>query len=252
MKLSVILICWNSLSFLREALASLTEALTDIDEHEIIVIDNGSTDGTDQFIASQYPHVIYRRLSENKGVAYARNRGMELAQGEYVWLLDDDTIVNDKAITTMLRYMELHPHCGICGCRLVDAQGNTQQSYKPYPGLGVKLRNLFMKGHTVDPYAAQIAEGEPFEPVYIIGACQLIRREVIQRIGLLDERIFYGPEDADYCLRARANGWRVAYLSHVKIIHHWQRITNRNPFTGIARKHTMALLYFYCKHRKIC
>ncbi|MBO7317623.1 MAG: glycosyltransferase family 2 protein [Bacteroidales bacterium] len=255
MQLSVVLICWNSLNYLREALASLQETLTASTESEIIIIDNGSTDGTDTFIATHYPQVTYRRLPENRGVAYARNRGIELAQGQYVWLLDDDTIANSEALNEMLQYMHTHPQCGICGCRLLNANGETQESYKPYPSLAIKVRNVLQSrlgGNTpADYYAREIALGTPFEPTYIIGACQLIRREVIVQIGLLDEKIFYGPEDADYCIRARKAGWHTAYLPQVGIVHHWKRITNRSPFSRIGRKHTAALIYFYCKHRKL-
>ena len=256
MQLSVVLICWNSLTHLREALSSLQETLSVTTDAEIIIIDNGSTDGTDTYIAQHYPQVVYHRLPSNRGVAYARNRGIEHARGRFVWLLDDDTIPNSKALATMLRYMETQPLCGFCGCRLVNAAGDTQLSYKAYPGLGVKIANVL---HTLlrrgtppaDPYATQYAQGEPFEPTYIIGACQLIRREVIDAIGMLDEKIFYGPEDADYCIRARQAGWRIAYLPQVCITHHWKRITNRNLLSPIARRHITALIYFYCKHRKL-
>lgn len=255
MQLSVVLICWNSLAYLREALASLHSTLRATTDSEIIVIDNGSTDGTDRYIAQNYPQIIYRRLPRNRGVAYARNRGIELAKGEFVWLLDDDTTADHTALETMLSYMQQHPECGICGCRLVNTEGETQQSYKPYPGLGIKtgnvLQSLFRTQKSSDRYAKEIKTGKPFEPTYIIGACQLIRREVIEQIGLLDEKIFYGPEDADYCIRARNSGWHIAYLPQASIMHHWKRITNRNLFSPIARRHIAALLYFYCKHRKI-
>ena len=277
MQLSVIFICWNSLPHLRKALASMRETLNVASSSEIIIIDNGSTDGTDDFIAARYPYAIYRRLSENRGVAYARNRGIELAQGEYIWLLDDDTIANAQTLRTMLCYMHETPQCGICGCRLTDSSGNVQQSYKTYPGLGIKQRNLFhsiwqnnilhirlfnkkttnrphsdIQSPSPDPYAEQVAAGKPFEPVYIIGACQLIRRTVIEQIGMLDQHIFYGPEDADFCIRAKKAGWHIAYLPQTTMIHQWQRITNRNPFSPIARRHIAALFYFYRKHRKIC
>lgn len=256
MQLSVVLICWNSLSYLREALASLQKTVQAATDSEIIVIDNGSVDGTELFIAQNYPNITYQRLPQNRGVAYARNRGIERASGEYIWLLDDDTIANREALATMLDYMQHHPQCGICGCRLMCDNGETQQSYKPYPGLNIKIRNvlrslLHCSGYPSDPYAKEISTGKPFEPTYIIGACQLIRREVIEQVGQLDENIFYGPEDADFCIRTRQQGWHIAYLPQAGIIHHWKRITNRNLFGSIARKHTAALIYFYRKHRKI-
>lgn len=249
MKLSVVIICWNSLPNLRQLLESLPEALSDIDS-EIIVVDNGSTDSTADFMASRWPALTYLRLDRNYGVAYARNRGIERAAGEYIWLLDDDTVVNPAAVGAMLAYMDANPRCGICACALRDFDGNLQRSYKPYPGLGIKLRNL-LGLRQADPYAAEVSRGEPFEPVYVIGACQLIRREAFDRAGLLDQHIFYGPEDADFCLRVRKAGLSVAYLPGVSIIHKWKRITTRRPLSKTGREHIRALLYFYVKHRRL-
>jgi len=83
---------------------------------------------------------------------------------------------------------------------------------------------------------------------YLIGACQVIRRELFDRVGLLDERIFYGPEDIDFCLRVRRAGWGIQWLHSVRIIHHEQRTTKRNPFSRISLRHYLALVYFFRKH----
>lgn len=247
MTLSVVVICWNSLANLRVLLASLPGALKGI-ESELIVVDNGSTDGTGRFISENYPQALYRRLERNMGVAYARNRGIEMSRGRFVWLLDDDTVINPEATAMLLGHMQNHPQCGIAACRLTDADGNEQQSYKSFPGLGVKVRNML--GINSNPYSEMIARREVFSPCYVIGACQLIRREVIDCVGPLDEHIFYGPEDADFCLRTRAAGWGVDYIPSVSIIHKWKRITNRSPFSAMARRHISALLYFYRKHHR--
>lgn len=247
--LSVVIICWNSLANLQGLLASLPAALAGIG-HEIILVDNGSSDGTDRYIAATYPDIVYRRLDRNRGVAYARNRGIELASGRYIWLLDDDTVVNADAVGALINYMEAHSCCGICACALRAPDGALQRSYKLFPGLMPKLRGLLgMEG--TDPYAPEMSAGLPFEPEYVIGACQLVRREVFDAVGLLDEHIFYGPEDADFCLRARKVGWHVVYLPAVSIVHKWKRITSRRPLSAIGRAHIRALFYFYRKHRRL-
>ncbi len=246
MKLSVIIICCNSLGNLKSLLESLVPAIEGI-QSEIIITDNGSTDGTQEFIAGNYPSINYLRLNSNRGVAYARNRAIERAVGEYIWILDDDTLVNAPAIHSLLDYMNEHADCGIAACALHSADGARQLSYKPFPGPILKLRNVLGIG-SKDPYAELVAAGEPFEPVYVIGACQLIRRALINGIGMLDEAIFYGPEDADFCLRARRAGWHIAYLPQTSIIHHWQRITTRRPFSKTGRAHMRGLLHFYLRH----
>ena len=247
--LSLVVICWNSLARLRQLLDSIPAALAGI-PHELILIDNGSTDGTDVYMAAHHPEIIYRRLDSNRGVAAARNRGIALAKGDYIWLLDDDTAINSAAIGEMLRFMDETPDCGICGCALRTPQGELQQSYKPFPSVGVKLRNV-LGLRTADPYADAVAKGEPFRPFYIIGACQLIRRQTLAEVGALDERIFYGPEDADFCLRAARKGWSTCYIPAVSIVHHWKRITTRRPFSKIGRAHIRGLLHFYLKHRRL-
>lgn len=246
-RLSVIIITWNQLSYLQECLHSLHPVMRREDV-EVIIVDNGSNDGTDQYLARNYPQVRLHVNACNKGVAYARNRGLELSKGSKILFLDNDTIVNENAISGLEAYLDEHPQVGLCACRLVDGNNRIQDSFKPFPGLWLKVKNVLrITGHVPD---LQIPTS-PFEPVYVIGACQMIRREVIDCIGLLDERIFYGPEDADYCLRIVAHGWKVVYLPQYMIIHHWRRATNKKLFSRLAWKHFCALCYFYAKYKRI-
>lgn len=245
MKISAIIICRNSLDNLRNLLTSLQESLADY-VHEIVITDNASTDGTEEYIKAHYPEVKYMRLAKNHGVAYARNRAIERADGELLWILDDDTIVNPTAARELVTYLHAHPHCGIAACALYSSDGRRQQSYKPFPGPWLKLKNI-LGIPSADPYDSQLKAGAPFEPVYLIGACQMIRSRVIEEIGMLDQEIFYGPEDADFCLRARRRGWQIAYLPQVSIIHHWRRSTTRRPWSPLGRAHLRGLIHFYLK-----
>lgn len=245
--LSIVIISWNSLPMLKECLASLGGVL-ESDGIELVWVDNGSTDGAAEWISCNFPGAVTEILPENRGVAYARNRGVEKSSGKYILFLDDDTIVGSEAIGAMIRYMDSHPHVGICGVSLVNTGGQLQDSFKEYPGLGVKIRNVFnsllkRRKDVKRPVAA-------IEVEYLIGACQMIRREVFAAVGLLDENIFYGPEDADFCIRAHRAGYGVVYLPVVSIIHHWRRVTSVNLFSPLARKHFKALIYFYRKHNR--
>ncbi|MCD7973617.1 MAG: glycosyltransferase family 2 protein [Candidatus Azobacteroides sp.] len=267
MKLSIVIISYNSLSFLKPCLASLKETLRDPAQAELIIVDNGSEDGTAQFINQEYPEVRFLPLQKNKGISFARNRGIEKASGDYILLLDSDTIANKTAIDGMLDYMNQHPETGICGCQLVSTENNVQDSCKPYPSLTYKANNLlsslYLKMGWKRAALKKAAENEkfnygdlsslpePFSPVYLIGACQMIRKEVIARIGLLDEHIFFGPEDADFCIRTRNAGWNIIYLPHLRIIHHWQRATTKKIFSGLMFRHFCALIYFYGKYKNI-
>lgn len=249
LKLSIVIISWNGRQLLRGCLDSLGFVLANR-RCEVIVVDNGSTDGTAAMVRKDFPTVRLRVLSRNFGVSYARNRGLEWAGGKYLWLLDNDTVVKPEALTGMLQYMETHAECGLCACRLVDASGRVQASPKRYPGLGEKLANVTHRHDYRYSYPLPQMQHE-FEPDYLIGACQFFRRTVYEAVGPLDERIFYGPEDADFCLRVRAAGWHLAYLPQFSLLHYCQRATWHRLFTPLARRHMAGLLYFYAKYRRL-
>ena len=264
MKLSIVIITCNTINFLHSCLTSLQNTLAGSDT-ELILVDNGSTDETISFIESHYPKTKLIKLAENKGVAYARNRGIEQAKGNYILLLDSDTISNHEAIIGMVRYMNENSEVGVCGCRLVSPKGAVQDSFKKYPAIGYKLNNLLialsgrwgmkrwekrlLKQNEQHTYGNPALICAPFSPDYLIGACQMIRKEVFEEIGLLDEKIFFGPEDADFCIRAARRGWKIVYLPTSQIVHHWQRSTSKKLFSALTFKHIQALFYFYRKNR---
>ena len=212
-------------------------------------MDNGSTDGAAQYVAEHFPSATVIRLPQNRGVAVGRNAGLRQARGEYILILDDDTEAGAEAIDAMQSWLDGDPGTAIVGTALRDAEGRLQQSYKPYPGLRQKVANVLRAKLRLKEKEPQLPSG-PIHPEYIIGACQMMRRSLLDEIGLLDEAIFYGPEDADLCLRATAAGHRVTYLPQPSIIHKWRRITTRRLTSGTARRHLQGLLHLYRKHRR--
>lgn len=247
-KISFVIITWNGWTLLRDCLESMGDLLQR-DDVEVVVADNGSSDGTVKLLQKNYHNVIVVELPKNMGVAYARNRALEKASGDFLFIIDNDIILNDEAVNGMLDFMETHKEVGLCGCQLVDADGKVQPSCKHYPGIGQKMAN-FRKSDGYHYSYDRATMATPFEPDYLIGACQLVRREAFEEVGLLDEKIFYGPEDADFCLRMRRKGWKLVYLPQFRIIHHCQRITSRRILSPIGRKHIRGLIYFYCKHKR--
>ena len=236
-RLSIILITYNGLGFLTRCLASLHTFIED-DTCEVIIIDNYSTDGTLDFLRENYPQLQLILNSENRAVA----------KGEKLLLLDNDTEANDDAINAMSDYLDAHPDVGLCSCRLVDKDGIPQDSCKPYPGLMIKVRNVLGIGNKMR-YVPD--KDGIIEPVYVIGACQMFWRKVVDKVGMLDEHIFYGPEDADWCIRIKREGWKTHCLNNYTIIHDYRRSTRRSPFSKLGRMHIKALLYFYWKHKKL-
>lgn len=236
-KVSYILISHNGLHFLQQLLPSLEHQMRRKDV-EVILVDNGSEDGTNDFISTHYPNIHFLSLFTNRGVAYARNRAMEHAKGQYLFILDNDTIINDAAVEGMEKYLDTHSKTGLVACQLQGPDGSVQNSYLPYPGIRSKLAHIFNTTH------------KKAQPIYVIGACQMIRRQAFEQVGLLDETIFYGPEDCDFCLRVRAAGWLVEYLSQFSIIHICQRVTHNHLFSSLTYKHLLGLIYFYRKYHR--
>ena len=248
-KISYIIITWNGLDYISRLLRSMERQLAREDV-EVIVTDNHSTDGTIDYLQTNYPHIRLICLPENKGVAFARNTALRQASGEYLLVLDNDIQITNEAVIAMEQYMDAHPEAGMCGCKLLYPDGTTQPSCKPYPGIREKWRSFRRAGQPA-VYARQMEGNEPFEPTYIIGACQMIRSSVYRAVGELDEAIFYGPEDCDYCLRISRAGWKVVYLPAVHMYHHCQRLTRMKPFSRLGWQHLKALAYFYWKYKKI-
>lgn len=246
--LSIIILTWNNIDATRKCLASLA-AVNSRDDVEIIVIDNGSTDGTPAAIRREFPSVRLTVNPQNRGIAAARNQGFIKARGNKILILDNDTIVNADAIEGMERYLDEHSDVGLCACRMTDAQGNVQPSFRPFPGVVSKVYSLLRISRPLSHYKAD--EDGSIEPFYVIGACQMIKREAVEQTGMLDEAIFYGPEDADYCLRLRKAGWRIKYLPHLSIIHTYQRTTSKHPFSVLGYKHFKGLLHLYKKYGRL-
>ncbi|MCM1319905.1 MAG: glycosyltransferase family 2 protein [Muribaculaceae bacterium] len=253
---SIVIISWNSLGMLKKCLSSLDGYLNRQDV-ELVWVDNGSTDGAAEYVKHSYPGTKVILLPQNMGVAYARNRGVEAASGRYILFLDDDTEATVEALDILVEYMDLHPEVGIVGCALRDAQGRLQNSFKGYPGLLCKVKNvLSAKLHITALKEKCGLKSEPklpsqvIYPTYIIGACQLLRREVFEKVGLLDEHIFYGPEDADFCIRAARKGYLTAFLPYISIRHHYRRITAKRLTTPASKAHIKALRYFWRKHHR--
>lgn len=250
--LSIIILTCNQRIFTERVLLSLDGFMQATPDAEVIIVDNGSSDGTSDAIAGMglkwCAQLKYLSLPKNLGVASGRNAGIKQASRDVIMFLDNDTIVNGESISYMHDRLISDSTIGIIAPSLWSPDGTLQDSAKPYPGLGLKLRHFIsQKWHRSDEIQ-KVVECEPF---YVIGACQMFRHEILQKIGLLDERIFYGPEDADFCMRVRDAGFRIIYDPYARIIHDWQRATSRRRFSRLSFLHVRGLLHFYVKHRRL-
>lgn len=250
---SVIILTWNSEKHIAACLASLERGLNAFSS-EVIVIDNGSRDQTRSVVREARPDVQLISNPQNRGVAPARNQGIRLAHGDYILILDDDTVVQPGALDCLIRYMEDQPETGLCGPKLVGADGELQFSCRRFPTLIDKLARRLplppaaVRKITRESEMADWDHRTVRSVDYVIGACQIIRRRSLQEVGLFDERIFYGPEDVDMCLRLQQAGWSVVYNPNAVVMHKERRAT-RSVRSGLTWKHVWGLGYYFWKHR---
>jgi hypothetical protein len=251
---SIIIITWKMHDLLEICLKSLYRYTTGIN-FELVIIDNNSCDGTSEMIKEKYPDVILITNPSNKGVAPARNQGMQISKGKYILILDADMEFVENSVLKLFKFMELNPKYGMVGSKLIDSNGAIQFSCKRFPTLlsflfrRLEKFSLIAESKVLQHHTMQDWDHSSIRFVdYLIGACQFIRHEVVRGIGYYDSNIFYGPEDIDYCIRIWRAGWQIAYYPETKIIHHEQRITKRKILSIISIKHLWGIIYLYKKY----
>lgn len=251
MDLTCILLTWNSAAYVDRCLRSI---FTDLDgsglSFELIVIDNGSSDGTLAALGRlARPELLVIPLGHNTGTTFSRNIGLRMARGEFIAILDSDIEIHQAgAFAQGLRYLRAHPDVGIAAPQLRFPSGRYQKTIDIFPTLTHKVRR-FLTLRTMEEQEGQQARGDaPRDVDYAVSAFWMLPRSVPDRVGLLDEKIFYAPEDVDYCLRVALSGLRVVYLPQVVATHHAQEISRRRLLSKSFREHLKGLAYFYRKH----
>jgi hypothetical protein len=220
---------------------------------EVIVVDNASTDDTLDMLAAEYSAARLIKNTYNLGFTRPVNQALQVSQGRYMLLLNPDTIVLPGAINALVDYMETHTEVGICGPKVLNRDGTLQKACKRgvsrpwaafsyFSGLSALFpRSKFFGGYLLN----YLDEDEIHEVDGISGSCMLIRRSVVEQVGLLDERFFAYQEDADYCFQVKQAGWKVVYLPVAQIIHYGGQGGSRSqPYKSIFEWHRSYYLYY--------
>lgn len=253
MRLSVIIVSYNVKYYLEQCLASLQKSLKGIDS-EVIVFDNHSHDGSVAYNSSLFPNVKYISCSHNLGFAKANNYAIRQSKGDYILLLNPDTIVGESTMEKALSFITSHHEAGAVGVRMMKANGaDAKESRRGVPTpltAFYKFSGLckyFPRNHRLGKYYMGWLPWDKENEIEVVsGAFFLLRREALEAIGLLDEQFFMYGEDIDLSYRLLKGGWHNWYLP-VRILHYKGESTEKSSFRYVHVFYK-AMLTFFKKH----
>jgi len=220
---------------------------------ELILIDNASTDDTLTMLQADYPTAHLTMNEKNEGFTRPINQALRQSRGRYMLVLNPDTIVLPGAFNELISYMDVHTDVGICGPKVLNRDGSLQKACRrgvsrPWAAFSYfsGLSSLFPHSKFFGGYLLNYLDEDAIHEVDgVSGSCMLIRRQVIDQVGMFDERFFAYQEDADYCFQAKKAGWKVVYLPDAQIIHFGGQGGSRvQPYRSIFEWHRSYYLYY--------
>lgn len=246
---SFVVICYNNRTLIGDCIESIYRHVTDGD-FEIFVSDNGSTDGSVAYIKKDFPDVVVVENGRNLGFARANNAALRCARGAYCVLLNSDARLTAGALATIREYMEAHPDAAVAGGALVHGDGSPQNSVAAYPSFLTEIGAKFLlKAIFPKRYPGKVHRfPEPVDVDSIIGACMVVRKSAVEKVGMLDEDYFFFIEETDWCYRMKRAGYRVVAVPEARIVHLQGKTAGRYP-VRVKIEYYRSLFVFMEKHR---
>lgn len=242
--IAVIIVNWNAREDLRRCLLSLYVEPKPTAAYEVWVVDNASEDGSAGMVASEFPQVQLVVNTENAGFSKANNQAIARTDSRYVFLLNSDAFIHSGALDQLVAYADAHPQAGIVGPKVLNSDGSLQFSCRRFPSLGAGFfrntylgrlfpHNKFARDYLMNDFdhARDIAVD------WVSGCAMLIRRDLLEKIGALDERFYMYCEDVDICQRAWEAGWGVVYAPQAVVTHAIGRSSDKNADRMIIEFH---------------
>ena len=222
--LSITIVTGSSKEMLRDCLKSLLVDNADMPA-EIIIVDNATRNGVVEMLQSEFPHIPLIINAWREGFATNQNRAMRASHGACILLLNDDTIVRPGALRALCGFLDQHPKTGAIGCRLENPDGTLQKSCYKFPSPARSLaENLFLVAAFPNHPWWGDYRAWPHDQTravdFVIGAAMMVRREVIDTVGFLDEGFFVYAEETDWCKRMHQAGWQVAFTPDAAVVHY--------------------------------
>ncbi len=252
--LSIIIVNYNVRDFLMHALESIQRAVVTI-PHEIFIVDNASVDGSVEMVKNRFPDVNLIENQINKGFAAANNQAMKASSGEFIVLINPDTVVQEDTFSRLIEFMEKNPDAGAATCKILNPDGSFSVDSRhsiPTPMTAfwkqIGFSRLFPKSKIFAGYNLTYLDENEIYPVDAIsGSFMFIRRAAFEKVGYLDEDYFMYCEDVDYCYRITRSGWKVYYAPVSDIIHYKGESTKKNNLDYVLN-FNKSLYLFYKKH----
>jgi len=250
MKLSVVIICWNDLRVIRDCLRSIYEG-THATNFEVVVSDNGSVDGSVEFIRKHYPAVRIVENQQNLGFARGNNTGIRASRGEYTLILNPDTIIHEGALDKLVEFADRHSEAGAFGCRVLNPDGTYQVSARLFPtvlrywvsALGLSKLSSFFIYEEYPRWHGDTERSIDWQS----GCCVMFRGNLLKRLGGFDEQFFYHFEEVDLGRRVWTAGYPILFTPEAVITHLGGQSVGRFPVRFEIEKHRSRYRYFY-KH----
>ncbi|MCX6282732.1 MAG: glycosyltransferase [Bacteroidetes bacterium] len=254
MKLSIIIVNYNVRYFLEQCLHSVQNACKSLDA-EVFVVDNSSVDGSVKMVREKFPEVILIENKENLGFSSANNQAMRIANGEYFLLLNPDTLVEDDTLRKVVTFMDEHPDAGGLGVKMIDGKGKFLPESKralPTPVVSFYkifgLSSLFPRSRIFSQYHLGYLDKDKVHEIDVLaGAFMLLRKRVLDEIGLLDESFFMYGEDIDLSYRITQAGYKNYYYPGTRIIHYKGESTKKSSINYVFMFYN-AMIIFARKH----
>ena len=220
MDISFIIVNWNTKDLLRDCLNSIYKTAGDL-AFEIIVVDNASSDGSQEMLATEYPQVRVIANTENRGFGAANNQGFGLMQGKYALLLNTDAVLTEGAVQKLWSFAVAHPRAAIVCGQLLNADGSRQNSIASFPTLLTLAVNISLLEYLFPRLypSKRYSHKAPLEVDSAIGACMLVSRRALDEVSWFDERYFFFFEETDLAFAMKRAGWQVWQVPDAFIYH---------------------------------
>jgi len=254
--ISIVIVNYNVKAFLEQCLMAIERAKHDL-ELEIFIVDNASVDGSQAMIRKRFPYVKLIENKKNLGFSKANNQALQKVKGQYVLILNPDTLIQEDTLTVLKKHLEEHQKVGAVGCKLINPDGSYQVASRrsfPTPWVAftriLGLSRIFPRSRLFGRYNMTYLDPDtPSEVDVLPGSLMFVRKHVLDTVEFFDEDYFMYGEDIDLCFKIKQQGWNISYTPETKVIHYKGESTKKSEFSFVSNFYS-AMLIFTRKHFK--